>query len=141
MTDIILPIVIVGQPVKYAGRTVLLSTHMMEQAQALCDRILMLNKGKRVLYGTVDEIRREHGTNSLVVELAEKSNLDVIRQIPGIKKVTEHEKSIEIFPEEGINIQIFLEELVRKAEILRFERAIPSLNEIFIEIVEKAACE
>ncbi len=126
---------------KHTGRTIFLSTHMMEQAQALCDRILMLNKGKRVLYGTVDEIRREHGKNSLFVELAEKSNLDLIREIPGIKKVTEHEKSIEIFPEEGTNIQILLEELVRKAEILRFERAIPSLNEIFIEIVEKAANE
>jgi ABC-2 type transport system ATP-binding protein len=126
---------------KHTGKTVFLSTHMMEQAQALCDRILMLNKGRRVLYGTVDEIRREHGKNSLFVELAEKSSLDVIREIPRIKKITEHEKSIEIFPEEGINIQVLLEELVQKAEILRFERAIPSLNEIFIEIVENAANE
>jgi ABC-2 type transport system ATP-binding protein len=126
---------------KHAGKTVLLSTHMMEQAQALCDRIMMLNKGKRVLYGTVDEIRREYGKNSLFVELAEKSSLDVIREIPGIKKITENEKSIEIFPEQGTNIQILLEELVRKAEILRFERAIPSLNEIFIKIVEDAANE
>ena len=75
------------------------------------------------------------------MELAEKSSLDVIREIPRIKKITEHEKSIEIFPEEGINIQVLLEELVQKAEILRFERAIPSLNEIFIEIVENAANE
>ncbi len=126
---------------KHTGRTVFLSTHMMEQAQALCDRILMLDKGKRVLYGTVDEIRREHGKNSLIAELAEKSNPDLIREIPGIKKVIEHEKSIEIFPEEGTNIQILLEELVRKVEILRFERAIPSLNEIFIEIVENAVNE
>ncbi|WP_243684666.1 ABC transporter ATP-binding protein [Methanosarcina barkeri] len=44
-----------------AGKTIILSTHMMEQAQTLCDRILMLNKGKRVLYGSVDDIRREHG--------------------------------------------------------------------------------
>jgi ABC-2 type transport system ATP-binding protein len=126
---------------KHTGRTVFLSTHMMEQAQALCDRILMLDKGKRVLYGTVDEIRREYGTDSLFVELAEKSNLNLIREIPGIKKITEHEKSIEIFPEEGTNIQLLLEELVRKAEILRFERAIPSLNEIFIKIVENAENE
>jgi ABC-2 type transport system ATP-binding protein len=76
---------------KHMGRTIFLSTHMMEQAQALCDRILVLDKGKRILYGTVDEIRREHGKNSLIVELAEKSNLDLIREIPGIEKVTEHE--------------------------------------------------
>jgi len=123
------------------GKTVILSTHMMEQAQTLCDRILMLNKGRRVLYGTVDEIRKEHGKNSLIVEFAEKEGLNVIREISGIKKVTEHEKSAEIFPEEGTNIQILLEELVQRAEILRFERALPSLNEIFIETVESAVNE
>jgi ABC-2 type transport system ATP-binding protein len=126
---------------KLSGNTVLLSTHMMEQAQALCERILMLNKGKIVLYGTVDEIRKEYGNNSLFVELAEKSNLDVIREIPGIRNIIEHEKSIEIFPEEGTDTRILLEKLVRKAEVMRFERAIPSLNEIFIKIVENAANE
>lgn len=126
---------------KRAGSTVLLSTHLMEQAQTLCDRILMLNKGKRVLYGTVDEIRRDYGKNSLYVELAgristDKSCLDSIRKIPGIIKITEHEKLIEIFPEEGTDLQVLLERIVRKAEIKRFEQAIPSLNEIFISIVE-----
>lgn len=129
---------------KRAGSTVLLSTHQMEQAQTLCDRILMLNKGKRVLYGTVDEIRREYGKNSLYVELAgeistEKSYLDSIRKIPGIIKITEHDKLIEVFPEEGTDLQVLLEEIVRKAEIKRFEQAIPSLNEIFINIVENDA--
>jgi len=124
-----------------AGRTVLLSTHMMEQAQTLCDRIIMLNKGRRVLYGTVGEIREEHGKNSLVVEFAEKESLNVLREISGIEKAIEYEKSVEIFPEEGTNIKALLEELVQKAEILRFERALPSLNEIFIKTVEDAANE
>jgi ABC-2 type transport system ATP-binding protein len=124
-----------------AGKTVLLSTHMMEQAQTLCDRILMLNKGRRVLYGTVGEIRTEYGKNSLVVEFAEKESLNVLREISGIEKAIEYEKSVEIFPEEGANIQALLEELVQKAEILRFERALPSLNEIFIKIVEDTANE
>jgi ABC-2 type transport system ATP-binding protein len=75
------------------------------------------------------------------VEFAEKESLNVLREIPGIKTVLEYEKSVEIFPEEGTNIQTLLEELVHKAEILRFERALPSLNEIFIKIVEDAANE
>ncbi len=124
-----------------SGKTVVLSTHMMEQAQTLCDRILMLNKGRRVLYGTVDEIRREHGKNSLIVEFVEKEGLNAIREISGIRKITEYEKSVEIFPEEGVSTQILLEELVRRANILRFEQALPSLNEIFIETVESAANE
>ncbi|KKH99856.1 ABC transporter ATP-binding protein [Methanosarcina sp. 1.H.T.1A.1] len=124
-----------------AGRTVILSTHMMEQAQKLCDRILMLNKGERVLYGTVAGIRKEHGKNSLLVEFAEKRSLSIIPEIPGIRKITEHDGSVEIFPEEGISAQAVLQELVRRADILRFEQAFPSLNEIFIETVESASGE
>lgn len=124
-----------------SGKTVVLSTHMMEQAQTLCNRILMLNKGKRVLYGTVDEIRREHGKNSLIVEFVEKEGLNVIREISGIRKITEYEKSVEIFPEEGVNTQILLKELIHRAEILCFEQSLPSLNEIFIETVESAVNE
>ncbi|WP_304413478.1 ABC transporter ATP-binding protein [Methanosarcina sp. WH1] len=124
-----------------AGRTVVLSTHMMEQAQKLCDRILMLNKGERVLYGTVSGIRKEHGQNSLLVEFAEKGNLGIIQEIPGIRKITEREGAIEILPEEGISAQAVLRKLVRRAEILRFEQALPSLNEIFIETVESASGE
>jgi ABC-2 type transport system ATP-binding protein len=124
-----------------AGKTVILSTHMMEQAQTLCNRILMLNKGRRVLYGTVEEIRKEHGRNSLIVEFAEKEDLNAIREISGIEKITESGKLIEIFPETGINTQILLEELVRRANILRFEQALPSLNDIFIETLESALNE
>lgn len=119
-----------------AGKTIILSTHMMEQAQTLCDRILMLNKGRRVLYGPLDDIRKEHGRNSLIVEFAEKEDLNVILGIAGIKKITESEKSVEIFPEAGVNTQTLLEELVRRTNILRFEQALPSLNEIFIETLE-----
>ena len=121
-----------------AGKTIILSTHMMEQAQTLCDRILMLNKGRRVLYGPVDDIRRERGKNSIIVEFAEKGDLNAIREISGIKKIVEHGKSVEIFPEEEISIQILLQELVRRTNLLRFEQTLPSLNEIFIETLESA---
>jgi ABC-2 type transport system ATP-binding protein len=119
-----------------SGKTVILSTHMMEHAQTLCDRILILNKGRRVLYGTVDEIRKQHGKNSLIVEFAEKESLNIIQEIPGIKKVTIYERCVEIFPEESTNAQALLGELIDRAEILRFERTLPSLSEIFIETVE-----
>lgn len=129
------------QELKTTGKTIILSTHIMEQAQTLCDRILMINKGRRVLYGPVDDIRKEHGKNSLIVEFAEKEDLYRIQEISGIKKVVETGKLVEIFPEEGMNIQTLLEELVQKANLLRFEQALPSLNEIFIETLESAANE
>jgi len=124
-----------------AGKTVILSTHMMEQAQKLCDRILMLNKGERVLYGTVAGIRKEHGKNSLLVEFAEKRSLRILQEIPGIRKISWREEAVEILPEEGTNVQGILQELMLRAEILRFEQALPSLNEIFIETVESVSGE
>ena len=53
-----------------SGKTVILSTHMMEQAQTLCDRILVVDRGRSVLYGSVEGIRKERGKNSLLVEFA-----------------------------------------------------------------------
>lgn len=129
------------QELRATGKTIILSTHIMEQAQTLCDRILMINKGRRVLYGPVDDIRKEHGKNSLIVEFAEREDLYRIREISGIKKVVESGKLVEIFPEEGMNIHTLLEELVQRANLLRFEQALPSLNEIFIETLESAANE
>jgi len=67
--------------------------------------------------------------------------LDVIREISSIKKIIEHGKSVEIFPEEGISTQVLLEELVQKTNLLRFEKTLPSLNEIFIETLESASNE
>ncbi len=155
-----------------AGKTVILSTHMMEQAQSLCDRILVVDRGRSVLYGSVERIRKERGKNSLLVEFAgygtgpglgygseyglgsgagdyaeggEGSHaggdaLSVLRGIPGVRRIVEHEeehkKFVEIFPEEGTGTQAILEELVRRVEVLRFEQSLPSLNEIFIETVE-----
>ncbi|MCO5382015.1 MAG: DUF4162 domain-containing protein [Methanosarcina barkeri] len=46
-----------------------------------------------------------------------------------------------MFPEEGVNTQILLKELIHRAEILCFEQSLPSLNEIFIETVESAVNE
>ncbi|MCQ1537006.1 ABC transporter ATP-binding protein [Methanosarcina sp. KYL-1] len=138
-----------------AGKTIILSTHMMEKAQTLCDRILMVDRGSRVLYGTVEGIRKERGKNSLLVEFTGSSSgsssgsiagggLSALREIPGIRKIVErkqeHEQEhgifVEIFPEADTNTQFLLEELVRKVEVLRFEHALPSLNDIFIETVE-----
>ena len=100
----------------------------------------MLNKGRKKYFtARLMRIRKEHGKNSLLVEFAKKEDLNVIREISGIKKVMEHEKSAEIFPEKGTNMQVLLEELVHRAEILRFERAFPSLSEIFIETVENCS--
>lgn len=75
------------------------------------------------------------------MEFAEKRSLSILHEIPGIRKITWREGAVEILPEESTNAQAILQELVRRAEILRFEQALPSLNEIFIETVESVSGE
>jgi len=51
-----------------AGRTIIMSTHQLHMVEALCNRIALINKGRSVLYGEVEHIKREFGCHALVVE-------------------------------------------------------------------------
>ncbi len=126
---------------KKAGKTIILSTHMMEQAQSMCDRILMINKGSVVLYDTVEMIRKEHRNNSVLLEF--DGDPEALSRLNSIRKITGHETFVELFLKDGENMQSLLEELVniKEVAILRFEQSIPSLNDVFIGIVEGGSNE
>ncbi|MGP8320062.1 MAG: ABC transporter ATP-binding protein [Methanosarcinaceae archaeon] len=126
---------------KKAGKTIILSTHMMEQAQSMCDRILMINKGSVVLYDTVEMIRKEHRNNSVLLEF--DGDPEALSRLNSIRKITGHETFVELFLKDGENMQSLLEELINIEEvtILRFEQSIPSLNDVFIGIVEGGSSE
>lgn len=128
---------------KKAGKTIILSTHIMEQVQTLCDRILMINKGSVVLYDTVDSIRKKYRknlkNNSVILEF--DGNIDALSGLDGIRKIIEHDTFIELILRDAEDIQPLLEELIKRVEIIRFEQTTPSLNDIFIEIVEGGITE
>jgi len=110
------------------GKAVILSTHQMYQVEALCDRILMVNEGRSVLYGALDEIRAEHRGHAVLVESD--------AEVPVVAGVTErrvHKDHVELVLDPATTPQQTLEALVRDGvAIERFEVATPSLNEIFI---------
>ena len=65
-----------------AGKLVFLSTHMMAEVEALCDRIFMINHGKQVLYGSLDEIRKSYTRYEVLMDHeAEPQGLDCIESI------------------------------------------------------------
>jgi ABC-2 type transport system ATP-binding protein len=119
---------------KKAGKTIILSTHMMEQAQTLCDRIMMINMGSIVLYDTVDNIRKNYYENSLLIQF--NGNRDALNEITEIKSIVYHDNFVEILLKESGTIQALIEKLNQRVEILRFEQSIPSLNDIYIRLVE-----
>ncbi|MGB7001035.1 MAG: ATP-binding cassette domain-containing protein [Halobacteriota archaeon] len=117
---------------KREGKTIILSTHQMDQVERMCDRILLINQGKRVLYGSLAEIKGKY-KESVVVEYEGK-----LKPVEGVKKVNDYGKYAELSLEEDTDPQEILKRLVEVVGVRRFELKAPSLNEIFIEVVENA---
>lgn len=119
--------------IKRQGRTVIFSTHVMEQAEQICDAILLINRGVKVLDGSLAEVKRsgEHG-----VLIDYEGDGSVLRSLPGVRRINDAGKRAEIFLEDGIDPQVVLERLVGRVRIRRFDIREPSLHEIFIRSVK-----
>jgi len=116
------------------GKAVVLSTHQMNQVEALCDRILMVNQGHAVLYGNLKEIKSRYRANAVLLDFRGE-----LGDMPGVIEKREHRDYIELTLDSKTTPQQLLETLVRRGIIVnRFEIATPPLNEIFLEVVGKA---
>jgi len=115
------------------GVTIIMSTHQMGMVEELCDRILLIDNGRDVLYGDLNEIRRQHSGHAVYVQ----SNGD-LSKLKGVEKLSDHNGSKKLELTAGINPQDILQQLIeKKVELEKFEIAVPSLNEIFIQVVEE----
>ncbi len=115
------------------GKAVILSTHQMNQIEALCDRILMINNGKNVLYGDLTEIRSRYRGNSVLLDFEGE-----LGEVPGVSEKRQHKGYIELILDGKTTPKQLLERLVGRGIVInRFEVATPSLNEIFLKEVGK----
>jgi ABC-2 type transport system ATP-binding protein len=116
------------------GKAVIMSTHMMNQVEELSDRILMINKGHVVLYGSLDEIKSRYRNNSVFIECDR-----LPESITGIVGSKDHGKYVELFLDGQTSPQAVLKDIMSKGAVVdRFEISTPSLNEIFIQVVKEA---
>ena len=117
------------------GVAIVMSTHQMNQVEELCDRVLMINEGEVVLYGSLDEVRSSAGQSSIFVE--SDGSID---GLPGVVRTNDHGTHQELVLEPGKPHQDVLVALVeRGADVRRFEVAAPPLEEIFIQKVRAAS--
>lgn len=115
------------------GKSVVLSTHMMNQVEELCDRILMINKGQAVLYGSLAEIKSRYRNNSVFLECDR-----LPEGLPGVVGSKDHLKYVELFLDGHTSPQEVLSALISKGiTVGRFEVSTPSLNEVFIQVVKE----
>lgn len=120
---------IVGN-VREKGKAVIFSTHQMNQVEELCDRILMINHGREVLYGDLKEIKGKFREHSVIVQVdGDIGDLDGVTEIKAGKETTE----LVLAPE--ASSQSVLDQLRRKKlTVNRFEIKTPSLHEIFLKV-------
>jgi ABC-2 type transport system ATP-binding protein len=116
------------------GKAIILSTHRMNEVEEMCDRLFMINKGRRILYGKLDEIRRQYRSHAAIVE-SESPLPALLKGITG-RKTTGN--ITELMLDGDTSPQTLLEELVAAGvPIDRFEISIPSLDEIFVQVVKQ----
>ena len=120
---------------KAAGKTIIFSTHQMELAERLCDDICMINRANKVLDGTLREIKRSFGRNSVALRI-EGDGRSVLDDRTLVTKVEQHSDEIEVLLAEGADAQQLLRRLsAADVNVTKFELMEPSLNDIFIEKV------
>lgn len=115
------------------GKTVIFSTHVMHEAEQLCDSILLINKGKVVLDDTLENIRLQQTSGVVSVELDGDS--DFVKSLPAVIHVESQGNRHEITLTENGDPQQLLKSLVDRVRVLAFEVKVPSLHEIFINLV------
>ena len=102
---------------KDEGATIILSTHNMESVEELCENIALINKGKLVVCGGTDDIRRQHGEDNVEIEFTEGAS-----------------RRQEVVAREKVNAR--LQELIASGvRINSFKEVIPRMNDIFIKLV------
>lgn len=115
------------------GKTILFSTHRMEQVEQMCDDICLFNKGNAVLQGDLREIKSSFGKNTILLEFeGDGSFLDKLENVR-INNRSTNFAEIRVLDKQ--NMQEILSLAMQHAEIHKFERIQPSLHEIFISTV------
>jgi len=129
---------------KRRGKTVIFSTHVMDNAERMCDSVCIIAKGEKVLDGSVAEVRKQHGGRNVALGLvgAEEAVGVVLRDPRLVQRVDDNNRFFEIELAPMADPQVLLRRLIDAgASIERFELVQPSLHQIFIQRVGAAGVE
>jgi ABC-2 type transport system ATP-binding protein len=118
----------------HAGKTVIMSTHQMHQVEALCSRIVLIDQGVSVLYGRVDQIKRDFAGHAIVVR-----GQGDFYGLPGVLETRSENGGWHLTLEAGTDPQDIFHALANRNNVTieRFEIAEPSLDDIFVSVVQE----
>jgi ABC-2 type transport system ATP-binding protein len=115
---------------KKEGRTVILSTHLMDQVEKLCERICLINKGRKVLEGGIQDIKMRFSKN--VVAMRFTGDPGELESHPDVEKVSEFGQGLSVTLVEGADPAVMLRHALDRGRVDRFEVGEMSLHDIFI---------
>jgi ABC-2 type transport system ATP-binding protein len=130
---------------KRQNRTVIFSTHIMENAERMCDSVCIIARGTKVLDGSVDDVRDGHGARIVALSLTEPPTTSVQAVLANramVSRIDDSNRSLELELAPGAKPQELLVALIGAgAGIERFELVRPSLHRIFLEKVGATGVE
>ncbi|HET9282073.1 MAG TPA: ATP-binding cassette domain-containing protein [Candidatus Angelobacter sp.] len=120
---------------KKQGKTILFSTHRMDQVEKLCDSICLINRGTAVLQGDLKTIKGQYGKNNVQIEY--EGNGDFLDKNPLVSTYNNYGNYVEVRLAPGADAQQLLHMVAGRSRVNKFELMEPSLEEIFINTVGK----
>jgi ABC-2 type transport system ATP-binding protein len=118
---------------KSKNKTVIFSTHQMESAEKLCDKICLINRGNVVLEGTMQQVKQRFGSNALHIEYT--GNGAFLSSLPFVSRATVYENFAELTLNDSASGREIITALSGQLDVRKFEFVEPSLNAIFLDVV------
>jgi ABC-2 type transport system ATP-binding protein len=121
---------------KRKGTTIVLSTHDMGTAERLCDAVMMMHQGKKVLDGSVEEVKKKEVRET--VRVVFEGHAPSLEGLPQVAEIKDYGREKGLILKPGQDPQALLAELARRGSLSKFEVSRPSLHEIFVNIAGDA---
>jgi ABC-2 type transport system ATP-binding protein len=118
------------------GATILFSTHVMPHAEEICDHVVMMHEGRKVLDDPVRNIRGQFDTRKVIIEpLHSEADTDVLKHIEGVSAIRQRDGQIELHLATGTDPAEVMHEVTAGLPVARMELSRPRLEDIFVNLV------
>jgi ABC-2 type transport system ATP-binding protein len=120
------------------GATILFSTHVMPQAEEICEHVIMIHRGRKVLDEKLAAIRSHYDPRTIEFEpLDSKADVSAIAHLPGVERVEQDDSGYKALLVEGANPAEMMHRIIDSIAPARLELSRPRLEDIFIQLVAK----
>ena len=116
---------------------IILSTHRMENVEELCSKICLINKSKKLIEGSVKEVKSQYSDNSYLLNLASNNKEGIKTDVQGISLIEQKEDYLKIIfkPMNGQSMNDSISNFMKYGNILKLEENIPSVKDVFVNLV------